>query len=308
MAEKSDEDYLNEHFPAIDKDSVDLLYNDAEPMKGDADNYNDMLTYITNNSMASQSNYNYIKTQMDVNNFINYEEMRIYYATTDWPSNNIKFWRPKDLSMKWRWIMWDSDRSTLLTTNPNHPCDVDHNTLTWATASGSVAQWAQFLLNNLLLNNEFKTNFNTQFAHHMNFTLCPVRVDSVLNVFRNELAFELPDHIARWENSNDTLDYFSVGFYHSLAEWNTEVDTIKLFFDNRAHYMRKYVMQKFGISDTSQLSLVKVPQDGGVVVIDTFCVPANACNLIYFDGYPVTLTARANPGYGVQFAKVLQLY
>ena len=297
MTEKLDEDYLKGHYPNINKDSVDILYSNKMVEKGDADNYTNMIDFIANNSLSRQSNYNYIKAQIDIPEFINYFESRIYYASTDWPNKNIKYWRPKDLSRKWRWIMWDTDRSDFLTTNPNHPCSYTHNTLEWATTNSSVAPWAQFLLNNLLLNSEFKSAFITQFAHHINFSFCPIRIDSVLDVFRSRLQNELPAHIARWSNTNDDMDYFTVGYYQSLAEWNTEVDTIKLFFDRRDDYVRDDIMNQFGISDDSHLSLIKNPPQGGVILIDTFQVPANACDLIYFDGYPVSLTAIANPGY-----------
>ncbi|MBP6335614.1 MAG: CotH kinase family protein, partial [Bacteroidia bacterium] len=297
LTEKIDEDFLNGRYPGIDKDSIDLLFSNAEVANGSATSYNAMISYITNNSMAVQANYNYIKTQMDVQEFVNYFQARIYYASTDWPNKNIYYWRPQDQSMKWRWVMWDTDRSDLLTTSANHPCNYTHNTLAWATTSGSVDDWAQFLLNSLLLNTEFKKQFITQYAHHMNFAFCPQRTDSVLNVFRTRYHNELPAHITRWKNSNDTMDYFTKGYYQSRAEWNTEVDTIKLFFHNRQKNMRKFIMQQFSIADTSTLTLAKNPVLGGRIEIDTFQVPANPCNLVYFDGYPVVLKAVANPGY-----------
>lgn len=297
LTEKIDENYLNEHYPALDKDSIDILFSNAEVEKGDANNYNSMLNFISANSLSSQSNYNYIKDQIDIPSFINYFEARIYYATTDWPNKNIKYWRPKDQSMKWRWIMWDTDRSDLLTRNSNHPCNYTHNTMAWATTSSSVASWAQFLLNNLLLNSEFKNQFITQFAHNINFAFCRNRVDSLLGVFRSRVNNELPSHINKWKNSNDTIDYFTVGYYRSLNEWNTEVDTIQQFFDNRARYMRRFIIQQFGISDTSRLAIAKIPQNGGVVFVDTIQVPLNACDLVYFNGYPITISAKANQGY-----------
>ncbi len=295
MTEKLDEDYLNEHFSYVDKDSVDIINSNVDVVKGDAVDYNNMIDFIDDNSMSVQANYEYIKTQMDVINYINYEETRIYYAATDWPNNNIKYWRPKDHSHPWRWILWDTDRSTLL--SASHYTDVNHNTLSWATTSGSIPDWAQFLLNNLLLNAEFKADFITQFAHNINFTFCPNRVDSIINFFRDRLSFEEPAHIQRWEHTNDTINYYTEGYRHSLADWNAEIDTIRLFFNNRAHYVREDVMQKFGISDTSLLGINKVPQNGGVVLVDTFIIPDNACNLVYFNGYPVMLNAIANPGF-----------
>jgi hypothetical protein len=296
MCEKLDVDYLNEHFAYVDKDSVDLLESNSTVISGDANNYSAMLNYITANTMSNQANYNYIKTQMDVVNFINFQESRIYYAASDWPSNNVKFWRPKnDLSYKWRWMLWDTDRSTLL--NPTHQCGVDHNTLTWATGGGNPA-WSIFLLNNLLLNQEFKSKFITQFANHMNFTFCPIRVDSLITGHRDRLTFEMPDHIKKWEWSNENLQgYYTQGYFHNMARWNEEVDTIRLFFNERAHYMKKFIMQKFSITDTSELVVNKIPLEGGIVSIDSFPVPENVCKLVYFNGYSVRLTATPNAGY-----------
>ena len=119
----------------------------------------------------------------------------------------------------------------------------------------------------------------------------------MLDVFRTRLANELPAHINRWSDTNDDIDYFTVGYYQSLAEWNTEVDTIHRFFDKRAKYVRDDIMDKFGIDDDSHLYLIKNPTLGGVIVIDTFPVPENSCDLKYFDGYPVTIKAIPNTGF-----------
>jgi len=296
LTEKIDEDYINEHYPSVDKDEIDLLYSNAEVKNGDADNYNDMIDFITNNSLSQQSNYNYIKTQIEIRDFIDYFQTRIYYASTDWPHKNIYFWRPKDLSMKWRWIMWDTDRSDLLSRDASRQCSYDDNTLAWATTSSSNP-WARFLLNNMLLSSEFKAQFISQYANHMNFTFCPNRTDSILDVFRDRLYNEMPAHVTRWKNSNDTLDYYTAGYYQSRTEWNVEVDTIKLFFDNRAQYMRQFLMQQFSISGTSELTLNKVPPHGGSIEIDSFTVPPNPCDLIYFDDYPITLKAKPSAGF-----------
>lgn len=297
LSEKIDTDYLNSRFPAIDKDSIDLIYNNAKVIKGDNTGYNNLISFIDNNSLSVPANYNYVASQIDILNYINYTISRIYYATTDWPSNNIKYWRPQDLSMKWRWIQWDTDRSTSLTTDPSRACDYNDNTVKWATRSSSVPSWAKLLLNGLLENDDFKRSFVTQFAHHMNFTYCINRVDSVLNYYRNVLQTELPRHISRWEHTNDTIDYYTAGYYHSVAEWNTEVDTIRRFFLLRPRYVRGDIMDELGISDTFHISISKVPVQGGTVLIDTFSVPDNHCDLVYFEDCPVTLRAIAAPGY-----------
>lgn len=297
LSEKIDEDYLHGRFPQVNSDSIDLIYNNAKVIKGSNTGYNNLISFIDNNPMSDPANYQYVTTQIDILNYINYTISRIYYATTDWPSNNIKYWRPQDLSMKWRWIQWDTDRSTSITQDPNRACDYDDNTVKWAIRGSSVPAWAKLILSNLLENPEFKRSFVTQFAHHMNFTYCINRVDSVLNHYRTSLNTELPRHIQRWQFTNDTIDYYAVGYYRSVAEWNTEVDTIRRFFNLRAPYVREHIMDELGISDTFHLAISKVPIQGGTVMIDTFAVPNNRCDLVYFEGCPVTLRAIPAPGF-----------
>ena len=45
---------------------------------------------------------------MDVQNFIDYQSAQIYFDNTDWPGNNIKYWRPQTSEGKWRWIVYDT--------------------------------------------------------------------------------------------------------------------------------------------------------------------------------------------------------
>lgn len=299
MEEKIDADYIEEHYPGISGDSIDLLQINAHAIEGDSLGYMQMIDFITANAMTVQQNYDWVKTQMDVHNYIDYELLRIYLAATDWPSNNIKYWRPHDGSRRWRWILWDTEKSTDILSSNN--TGIDHNTLNWATDhnifTGNYPSWATFLLKSLLTSSEFKNDFIRHFANHINFTFCPLRMDSVIDAFRNRLAFEMPSHIARWGNTNDTIDNWSAGYFQNMAQWNTEVDTIKLFFDNRAHYMRDYIMQQFGIGDTSELTMNVIPPAGGIVFVDSFEVPANPCHLVYFNGYAATLTAQPNSGY-----------
>ncbi|MEO8087490.1 MAG: CotH kinase family protein [Bacteroidota bacterium] len=299
MEEKIDEDYLAEHHPYVNPDSVDLLQINMQPVAGDSIAYSDMINFIAADTLSTSANYNYVKTQMDVFNYIDYELVRIYLAATDWPSNNIKYWRPHDGSRKWRWILWDTEKSTNV--NPSSNTATDHNTLNWATDhnifAGNYPAWSTFLLRNLLANTEFKGDFIRHFADHINFTFCPIRMDSIINAFESRLTFEMPAHINKWQFTNDTIVNWSQGYFHSMAQWNTEVDSIRLFFDGRAPYMRTYIMQQFGIGDTSQISINVIPPAGGTVYIDSFPVPDNTCELVYFNGFSSTLTAHANTGY-----------
>jgi len=85
----------------------------------DKNHFINMINYIKNNDIREDKVYQYIKTQMDVENFIDYNIIQIFIANGDWPFNNVKYWRKRtenieDSSLyghdgKWRWLLFDTD-------------------------------------------------------------------------------------------------------------------------------------------------------------------------------------------------------
>ena len=104
---------INEHFLAanrgVDPDSIDLLENDGYAIHGDESHYRAMLHYISTCNMQLTQSLNTIKSMMDVDNFLDYQISQIYFDNTDWPGNNIKFWRPRTPDGRWKWILFDTD-------------------------------------------------------------------------------------------------------------------------------------------------------------------------------------------------------
>ncbi len=94
LRERYDKYYFKNLYD-IGETQLDLLEDDLTPAEGDAVHYNNMATYLTNNSLAIQANFDYIKTQMDVDNMRDYYIANIYYDNVDWPGWNTVFWRKK---------------------------------------------------------------------------------------------------------------------------------------------------------------------------------------------------------------------
>ena len=59
--------------------------------------------------MTIAANYEYVKSQIDIDNFIINNVIQIYGDNQDWPGNNNKYW--KSDGGKWRWILYDLDFS-----------------------------------------------------------------------------------------------------------------------------------------------------------------------------------------------------
>ena len=56
----------------IEEDDIEVLENNAIVEEGDNDHYLAMIDFVENNSLATDTNFDYIKTQLDPENFQDY--------------------------------------------------------------------------------------------------------------------------------------------------------------------------------------------------------------------------------------------
>ena len=86
---------INEHFLAynhgVDSDEVDLLMGNGWVRSGSRTHYDNMVNFARRNDLSVPENYEYMKTQMDIKNYVDYWVAQVYFAQTD--SANIRLWR-----------------------------------------------------------------------------------------------------------------------------------------------------------------------------------------------------------------------
>ena len=278
---------INEHFIAshhqVSADSIDMLEFNASVIHGSEEHYNAMLAYINSHNMAAQSSYNYIKTQMDIDNFIDYQLSEIFIDNTDWPGNNLKYWRPQNSGGKWRWILFDTDFGF----GPWNTNNYTNNTLAFALEPNNTEwpnpSWSTFLLRKLLENDEFKVNFINRFADNLNTLFKPNYVINYIGYLQDKYSHEMPLHLARW---NGSADY-----------WYDQVNNMKIFAENRAGYIRGFIRSQFGLSGLHNVS-VNVNENGsGEIQLNSITPESYPWTGLYFNNIPVRLTAKPEPGF-----------
>jgi hypothetical protein len=114
IRERYDKYYLENTYD-VDPDNLDL--RDGSTMeKGTVRITTRCQASSTNNDMANASNFAYVETQMDTDQFMDYFIAEIFARNTDWPGNNIACWRlrvpyspdlPYGHDGRWRWLMFD---------------------------------------------------------------------------------------------------------------------------------------------------------------------------------------------------------
>ncbi|NHM07778.1 hypothetical protein G4D82_11145, partial [Flavobacterium sp. CYK-4] len=293
------EKYDNNYFKQVyNIDDVDLLENQGAIQEGDAEDYEDMYDYIASHNFSNDSNYTYIQTRMDTENFIDYFVTNIYAQNDDWPGNNIIYWRkrtngfvpdaPYGHDGRWRWAIHDMD-STL---------DVpDYNSLNDATSTVDVGpnpEWSTLILRKLLANQTFKNDFINRFADLLNTNFLPSRAIARLDEIAAIIAPEMQDQYFRWKAPADDGD------------WNYHLDQERIFFNQRPGYQRTHIRNKFGISSNVNATLNVSNYNHGYVKISTINIADGTPGItgnpypwtgIYFNGIPLKVKAIAREGY-----------
>jgi len=284
LREKHNEHYLEANY-GIDPDRVDILSDNASVHEGSATLYKAFIQWIGSRNLAVKENYNYVRSQIDVNEYLNYLIAEIYYANVDWPAGNIKYWRAWGDSSRWRWILFDTD----LGFGAHSQGKYDSNTLANVTVAEQTYYanplWSTLLIRKLLENESFKNSFIQRFAGHIQTTFAPERVIGKIDSLQALIAPEIPRHRVRWP------DALSFG-----PTWEGQVETMRIFARKRPEHMMAHLAGRFALSGTAALTLSSNEPAWGRVELEGVAMP-DSLTLLYFKEIPLTCVARPAPGY-----------
>ena len=311
MRERYDKHYFKRVF-GIETNALDFLeYNGYLVQEGDYEHYSQMLGYLETNSLADSSTYDYIQTQMDTENFTDFFIANIFACNTDWPHNNIEFWRKKTSSYepnapygqdgRWRWVLKDTDFGFGYGGfNPFN--GHEHNTLAFASSVGGDQnvnpEWSTFLFRKLLENDTFKTNFINRFADMMNTTFKPERTVGILTEMKAVIASEIIKHGQRWNS------------IASMQQWNDSTAVIANFANLRTEFQRNHIRSKFALEANVNCTLDVSAPEHGFIKINTIDIKNTTPGVpelpypwegVYFKGVPVKLKAVALEGYAFSY-------
>ena len=304
IRERYDKHYLLRNYGA-EEEHIDLLTGKDEVKEGDNQHYLATIQYIEDHGLQDEAHYQYIQSRIDTENFIDYQIANIYADNTDWPGNNIDFWRyrtdayepdaPRGKDGRWRWLLYDTDFGLGLWGGEDA---YENNTLAFATATDGSGwpnpPWSTFLLRSFLENDGFRNDFINRFADLMNTAFLPERAKSVINEMKAEVAPDIEKHMARW------------GYPDAYDDWVSYVGVKTDFLENRPDHQRAHIKEHFGLEKLVNVSLDVSHQLEGYIRLNTIDVHRNTPGVAelpypwtgkYFKDIPVTAEAIANPGH-----------
>ena len=274
---------INEHYIAnrhgVDPDNIDLLENNMSPIVGDSLSYQQLIDYISTNDMTTDAAYNFIDSVIDLDECILYFAAQAYYDNLDWPGTNIKFWRERSASGKWRWILFGVEFGFGLYA---HDYTEDHISFMFSPVETRYSNppWATLLQRKLIENPTFKNRFVNQIADLLNTNFKSERVVSIINALADHIANEIPKHRARWGLTGESIETKMIPFAQ-----------------NRPAYMRDHVRNYFNCGEDGMITINA--SEGGSVQLNTLKLNSSDMPFsgIYFRDNEVHLKALPIAGY-----------
>lgn len=278
---------VNEHFLAnnhgVKPGDVQLMEANSLPIHGDEAHYLALIEFVTNNNLTNEANYAQVQAMMDIDNFIYYYTGNIFVNNTDWPGNNIKYWRENSPEGKWRWITYDTDFGFGIWDR----YDYTNNTLNFAlNANGPEwpnPPWSTLLLRRLMTNQEFKNRFINLFADQLNTNFATAHVQAQIEAKSSAIQSEIARHMTRWGGD--------------LGHWYNQIDAMHEYAQERPGHVKQHIRSRFGIGGEFDLTVNVSNAAHGQIRVNNLDPVAYPWTGSYFDGIPVSLTAIPKPGF-----------
>ena len=282
---RNPEYYESHYFIDTKKPGVDIIDGAGNhAIEGDALHWDAMMSFINNNTVSDSVNYEYVKTQLDVNSFMLNYMSSIYFARGDWPDQNEGKWRPRIPGGKWKWMQWDMDNTAAYYLAPWY------NMYT-LVMNGARGLGPSALFDTLMLNQEFRNGFINLMADYMNTEFLPSIASMRVDEMRAELLPYFSEYQNRWQ-----LNY----------TWQNQTDSMKWWMNLRPTYVKQQTITTFSLGGIKNLYLDVSDTAKGNIKVNTILLDENTTRTTtntypwtgqYFVGVPVTLAAIPKPGY-----------
>jgi len=299
LRERSDEDFVLANY-GLDNTDFDMFENWWDLKVGDWVAMNQLTNELKKSS--SQQNYQWIMSQVDLDEFINYMILQYYVSNTDFLSdydNNIVIWRPRTANSKWRFILKDMDQGLgIWNMNP-----VTHNAL-----NTQYNNTTQKLLNALLTQDSFKKNFYGRFAVYMGDLLHYNSTSHLIDSIQTLIEPAMQDHLTRWMQSDYTKYGMQAMWWRDMNSWRGEVTSMKNWCKDRNVNVYQQLRDRFKLGTIMQLTFEPASDWTGTpaVSINGVRMRSSGLNGSYFQKETLDLHYDGNaPLYGWEITQTV---
>ncbi len=229
LREKIDEDYLANHYGA-DSENVDIIKGNSIVNSGSVTEYKKLLNYIKTHDVTKSSVYDYICSQIDIDELISHWMCESFFSNTD--TGNIRFWRENKKGAKWRWIFFDADWSLFPTTYEQSSVSNYLN----PNGHGVSNAFDTTIMSSLIKNERFRKRLIEIHAEHLKTTFSTKRLLSIFDSMVDEIDEEMQYHTKRWQ---------SLGY----NGWKNNVAVLRSIIEKKRSLFIKDLIKTLNLSD-----------------------------------------------------------
>ncbi|MFO7672008.1 MAG: CotH kinase family protein, partial [Bacteroidales bacterium] len=279
LREKLNEEYLATS-RGVNPDHVDILEDSLQVNMGDANQYRELIDFVSGKDLSIPENYQYVSGKIDLSEFINYMSFKIYGGYRQWQVNN-KFWKERIPDSRWRWIAFDLEHCFAGPGGDSY----ETNTLYYALDPGSgPAVWHTLLFRKLMENEDFRATFLQRTALYLGTVFEEDRVIGVIDSLKVLIEDEMESHIARWNSPV------------SRASWLQHMADLEEFARLRNRQVMTHLMDYAPDQDTSTLTL-QCGAGGKIALAGALVMDPGKESYTLLRGLPIGLEALPEPGF-----------
>lgn len=220
IREKVNENYVSGHY-GVDPDTVNI----AEWTGVRNKQYNELQKYVRFHDMNDPECYNYVLSQIDMENYVDYMIAEMWIGNTD--NGNTKYFTSPELP--WTWVMFDVDFAFFAPGGNDVAINLNVEEL------GAYDDNCKTIAVRLLTNPEFKDYFLKRFAWQIN------------NVWTEEIIFARMDEIKALIEPDMAKECARWG--QNIKVWYDHIDTMRYFVENRNKYIIQDIQNYFLLTD-----------------------------------------------------------
>ena len=281
LREKINPQFLQDHHPGVDKDSLDLLEHENAVKHGSGRAYEALRSFVADADLRQAETYARVQKMMDVDNFQQLQIAQTYFDNQD-AGGNIRYWRPFGDAGRFRWILYDVDQGFGL----HRDAGWTQNTLARYTAADGPAwpnpPWSTLFQRRLLDNPEYRRNFVNRSLEYLSTDFSAEAVIDCIDAAAAAVEGEMRWQLARWSLRP--------------ASWTYHVDQLRRFALQRPRYLREQYREYFGAGEDREVT-VAASLGGYVELSGNLQVGTDGLTVTYFQHFPVDVRAVPEPGY-----------
>ena len=226
IREKVDDEFLSNHYN-VDGSNGNIIRTDYEVSLGSSNDYMNVINYLINNDMSINSNYEYIKTKVNINSLIDFWIGEIYTTNNDIINSRV-FSHPNIDNGKLHFIYYDLDCSLYFPMNDYYTFMINPEGM------------SEFKVPNVFMINMFKNDqFRKDFVERLSWNL--------KNIWNEENALNKLEEI--YNNLYPEMERNQIRWGMTLNDWINSVETIRTFIKQRQNYLLNQTQIFFNLSN-----------------------------------------------------------